>query len=197
MPYILNKLKKIKITMCANRRTFIKTSTAVATGIALAPSLLFSNNPMNIIKIGIIGVGLRGRDHLDLALRRDDVEVSAICDIDPMALQTSQKVIKDYDKPKAKEFTGSDESYKSLLEEDLDAVIIATPWLWHTPMAIDSMRSGKYVGVEVPNCLDLGRLFSSRSSFRGNGNAMHATRKCLLPKRCYGHIKHGSTKYVW
>ena len=141
--------------MCANRRNFIKTSTAVAAGVALAPSLLFSKNPLSKIKLGIIGVGLRGRDHLDLALRRDDVEVSAICDIDAMALETSQKVIEEYGKPKAKEFTGSDESYKSLLEEDLDAVIIATPWLWHTPMAIDSMRSGKYVGVEVPVALTL------------------------------------------
>ena len=33
---------------------------------------------------------------------------------------------------------------------DLDAVIIATPWEWHTPMAVYAMKAGKYVGVEVP-----------------------------------------------
>ena len=33
--------------------------------------------------------------------------------------------------------------------KELDAVIISTPWLWHTPMSVDAMKAGKYTGVEV------------------------------------------------
>jgi predicted dehydrogenase len=40
--------------------------------------------------------------------------------------------------------------YKKLLEiKEIDAVIISTPWEWHTVMCIDAMNAGKYVGCEV------------------------------------------------
>ena len=53
-------------------------------------------------------------------------------------------------KKKALEFTGSDQAYLKMIElENLDGVIIATPWLWHTRMAVDTMKAGKYAGVEV------------------------------------------------
>jgi predicted dehydrogenase len=47
---------------------------------------------------------------------------------------------------------GSDEyDYRNLLGlPQVDAVLIATPWLWHTRMAVDAMKAGKYTGLEVP-----------------------------------------------
>jgi len=36
-----------------------------------------------------------------------------------------------------------------LKREDIDGVIISTPWLWHTRMAVATMKAGKYVAVEV------------------------------------------------
>jgi predicted dehydrogenase len=46
------------------------------------------------------------------------------------------------------------EDYQRLVyRDDLDAVLIATYWEWHTPMAACAMRSGKYVAVEVPAAL--------------------------------------------
>ena len=33
--------------------------------------------------------------------------------------------------------------------ENVDAVVISTPWSWHTPMAVDAMKAGKYTGLEV------------------------------------------------
>jgi predicted dehydrogenase len=41
-------------------------------------------------------------------------------------------------------------SYRDLLGlETVDAVVISTPWSWHTPMAVDAMKAGKYTGLEV------------------------------------------------
>ena len=40
-----------------------------------------------------------------------------------------------------------------MYRDDLDAVLIATYWEWHTPMAACAMRSGKYAAVEVPAAL--------------------------------------------
>ena len=47
------------------------------------------------IKLGFIGVGLRGREHLRLALLRDDVSVKALCDIDSEAISISEKMIRE------------------------------------------------------------------------------------------------------
>ena len=53
------------------------------------------------------------------------------------------------DKPQA--YTTGDFAFKQLVERsDLDGVVIATPWLWHTKMAVAAMKTGKYAAVEVP-----------------------------------------------
>ena len=81
---------------------------------------------------------------------RDDVEIPAICDIDPSALEETRKLLGKAGFPKAAEYTGSAFAYRDLLDRgDLDGVIISTPWLWHTRMSVDAMRAGKYAGVEV------------------------------------------------
>ena len=69
-----------------SRRNFIKKSTIAGAGIAMVPNLTFgiSNSIKGEkLKVGMIGVGLRGTNHLNNVLHRDDVLVTAICDIDP------------------------------------------------------------------------------------------------------------------
>ncbi|MEN8248138.1 MAG: Gfo/Idh/MocA family oxidoreductase [Bacteroidota bacterium] len=134
-----------------NRRDFIKTTTAAGVGLSLLsfPGILLGKDDRKV-KIALIGVGLRGRNHLNLLLRRDDTEVVAICDTDPDALRHSREMIAKSGKKAAKEFTGSETAYLDLLaEKDIQGVVISTPWLWHTRMAVDTMKAGKYAGVEV------------------------------------------------
>ena len=51
---------------------------------------------------------------------------------------------------KAVIYDKNEHSFEKMLErDDLDGVIIATPWLWHTKMAVATMKAGKYAGVEV------------------------------------------------
>ncbi len=74
----------------SSRRDFIKKSAIIGTGIAMSPSLSFaSNDPYKDkkLKVGLIGVGLRGTNHLNNVLSRDDVLVTAICDIDSRRIQ--------------------------------------------------------------------------------------------------------------
>ena len=118
-------------------------------GFAILPSRsLFSSN--RIVKMGVIGTGLRGQDHLELLLKRDDTEVVAICDVDEIMLQSAKKLFTDAGKKLPKIFTGSNVAYEDLLKlPEIEAVIIATPWEWHAPMSIAAMEAGKYVGTEV------------------------------------------------
>jgi predicted dehydrogenase len=138
------------------RRRFIKTAALGTGAITSARSLSFGANRVNKTKIGFIGVGGRGRSLLNAILSIDWVEVPAICDINPKALAATQEILKKHGRPKATEYGKDELHYKKLVErDDLDAVIIATYWQWHAPMAVDAMKAGKYTGVEVPAALSI------------------------------------------
>jgi predicted dehydrogenase len=132
------------------RRTFVKRTGLATAAIGILPAKnLFAPNPK--VRLGIIGTGLRGQNHLDNALRRADVDVVAICDVDERMLQMTADIIKKSGKAMPQVFKGSPYSYRKLLEQkNLDAVLIATPWEWHAPMVLESLLAGiKYVATEV------------------------------------------------
>lgn len=135
--------------MTSSRREFVRNSSLVLTGLSLSPFNIIKNAPQKV-KLGIIGTGLRGQNHLENALRRQDVEVTAICDVDDRMLQSALKLIKDTGKNQPAVFTGNDYAYRKLLNTKPDGIIIATPWEWHTPMILDAIQAGiKYIGTEV------------------------------------------------
>ena len=137
----------------STRRTFIKNSVLAGTAISIMPGTLFAGSLRSEnekLKLAFIGVGLRGTNHLNNALQRKDIAVTAICDLDPSRIDIALKMIDEAGLKKPQVFGTSDYDYRNLLEsKDVDAVIIATPWLWHTRMAVDAMKAGKYAGVEV------------------------------------------------
>ena len=136
-----------------SRRTFIKGSALVGAGISLAPHLVFSQKAKPLahkLKLGFIGVGLRGANHLNNAMRRKDTEITAICDIDPKRIDIALDLIEKDGRKQPLVFGKHKEDYLNLLDsKDVDAVIIATPWLWHTKMAVAAMQAGVYAGLEV------------------------------------------------
>jgi predicted dehydrogenase len=134
-----------------NRRNFVKKTAAMGIGISVAPELLFANNNSEEkLKVGLIGVGLRGTNHLQNLLLREDVVVTAICDVDQARIAIALDKIAESKQKKPLVFDKNETDYKNLVVlKEVDAVIIATPWLWHTRMAKDAMLAGKYTGVEV------------------------------------------------
>jgi Oxidoreductase family, NAD-binding Rossmann fold len=137
------------------RRNFIKNVGITSTGFILLPNgnlFALDNMPNVKVRIAIIGTGLRGQDHLELLLRRDDVDVVAICDVSEIMLKAAKELVIKFNKKMPEVFTGDNYSYKKLLEKykGIDGILIATPWEWHKPMIIDSINAGiKYVGSEV------------------------------------------------
>jgi predicted dehydrogenase len=134
-----------------NRRSFIKKSAIVGMGLSLVPGYSLGNSSsLEKLRIGMIGVGLRGTNHLNNLLQRKDIEVKAICDIDHARINLASQLIIEAGFPKPRMFGSNELDYKNLLAlQDLDAVIISTPWLWHTRMAKDAMEAKKYTGLEV------------------------------------------------
>lgn len=134
------------------RNEFIKSAGVAAASLAIFPNeslMAFNSEPK--VKVAMIGVGLRGQNHLDLVLRRDDVELVAICDIDDRMLAGSKTIITKSGKKMPEIYTGDLYAWKKMLDKKgIEAVIIATPWEWHKEMIIGSLEAGiKYVGTEV------------------------------------------------
>ncbi len=137
--------------MSINRRHFLQTTGVLSAGFLLHPDRLFASPMLTKVRLGFIGVGMRGQNHLELALRRTDVDVVSICDIDERMLKDSLDMFTKAGKPAPKVYKGDNYAYRKLLDaKDIDAIVIATPWEWHKPMIIDALDRGiKYVGSEV------------------------------------------------
>lgn len=134
------------------RRKFIKNVAITAAGLSMInPLESFANSGDAKVKIGFIGTGLRGQAHLNTVLKRDDVEIVGICDIEPRMLQMSKDIIQKSGKKMPVIYTGDPYAYRKLLEvKGIEAIIISTPWEWHTPMIMDTLAAGiKYIGTEV------------------------------------------------
>lgn len=157
--------------MGLDRREFIRTSGLVGLGAAILPNLAFANPLKKTLNLGFIGVGLRGEEHLKNALYRSDVNIVAICDIDKERLKFAQDLIKEKGHKAAIEFGEEDYDYRNLLKlKEIDAVIISTPWVWHTPMSVDAMKAGKYTGVEVSAAMTMEECWDLVNTHEATGS---------------------------
>jgi len=95
-------------------------------------------------------IGLNGRAHAHLAAlkaNKDSARISHICDVDS-AILSKFAATAEHDLG----YTPAiEKDFRNLLQlKDLDAITIATPDHWHTPMAIAAIAAGKHVYVEKP-----------------------------------------------
>ncbi len=107
--------------------------------------------PRDIVRIGVIGVGGRGNSLLDDFGAIPEVRVIALCDVVREKIEAAQARLIKAGKPSPALYSEGDHAYEQLAaRDDIDLVIIATPWIWHVPMAVSAMRAGKHAAVEVP-----------------------------------------------
>jgi predicted dehydrogenase len=160
--------------MKLKRRELFHSAAMAGAGLLIAPDIVLGKKSADSsLRLGFIGVGLRGTWHLQNSLRRNDVEVVAICDTDPERLAICRQHIAEAGQRKAKEFGKDDYDYRKLLElSSVDAVIISTPWLWHTPMTVDAMKAGKYAGVEVSAATSLAECWDLVNTHEETGTHM-------------------------
>lgn len=144
-------------TQTNSRRKFLKS--AAATGMAMpfvSPIMLFGNERKSKMRLAFIGTGERGRAQLNVALYRNDVTITALADPHDDALQKAAEMVEKRSGKRPALFGDGNYDYQNLLKrEDVDAVYIATPWLWHVPMGVEAMEAGKAVAMEVSGATDI------------------------------------------
>ena len=134
-----------------SRRTFLDGLAVTAAAAAVAPTaksyaqILGSNDRVNF---AIIGLNSRAYAHLaGLKANQNDMRVTHVCDVDSVILQRFAGRLQSDLGYSAK----TDKDFREMLtSKDIDAITIATPDHWHTPLAIDGLRAGKHVYVEKP-----------------------------------------------
>jgi len=150
-------------------------------GFSLMHASVFATEKKDKVRIGLIAVGGRGQVHLVEMLKRADVEVVAMADPDRMMMEKARKIAGAYNKQLPAEYTNGDFDYRNLLQrDDIDAVIISSPWAWHLRHAVDAMNAGKMVGVEVGCALSLDDCWEFVNTYERTGTPI-----MILENVCY------------
>lgn len=182
--------------MESNRRAFLKGTAWMGAAAALAGCVGsgvklggtgcmsgFAAPALRKVRVGVIGLGMRGPGAVHRLAAIPGVEVAALCDLYDERVQRQQQWLAAQGKPKAASYSG-EEGYKALCESDLDLVYIATPWQLHTPMALYAMEHGKHAAIEVPAAMTLEECWACVETSERTG------RHCLqLENCCYGDVE--------
>ncbi len=103
------------------------------------------------VRIGFVGLGMRGPGAVQRMSHIEGVEISALCDVYEDRVEKTQKWLDERGLARAKGYFGSKEVWKEMVASpDLDLIYICTPWDTHTPMSVFAMENGKHVATEVP-----------------------------------------------
>jgi len=135
------------------------------------------------VRLAFIGLGLRGSFLLRTMLPLEGVRVTAVCDVAAYKADEARREVEKAGQPSPALHTGGERDWENLCRrDDIDLVVIATPWAWHAEMAVFAMRQGKHAAVEVPAARTLRECWDLV-------NASEAARRhcIMLENCCYGY----------
>ena len=101
------------------------------------------------VRIGFVGLGMRGPGAVERMSVIEGVEIKALCDKYPERAAKAQDILVKAGLPKAKEYSGEN-GWKAMCESnDIDLVYNCTPWHLHAPISVYAMKNGKHAATEV------------------------------------------------
>lgn len=113
------------------------------------------------VRVGFIGLGMRGPGAVSRFTHIPGVEIIALCDLHPDRVEKSQTILEKAGRPAAAGYSGEEGSWKELCQrDDIDLVYIATDWKHHAEMMIYAMEQGKHVACEVPAAMTLEEIWA-------------------------------------
>ena len=135
--------------------------------------------PRDVVRIGIVGVGLRGTSVLQEFLAIEKVKVNAVCDVVKDKCERAAQLIEKAGQKTPSIYADGERDFERLsARDDLDFIYIATPWEWHVPQVLAALKNGKHVGTEVPAAYTLEDCWKIV-------NASEAARRhCLIMENC-------------
>ncbi len=168
----------------------------------------YATPKLDKVRVGFIGLGMRGSGAVKRMSHIDGVEITALCDIYEDRVEKCQEILKEQGLPKAKSYAGTKEAWKALCESnDVDLVYICTPWDTHTPMATYAMENDEHAAVEVPAAKTIDECWQLvETSERTKKHCMMLENCCydffelltlnMTRQGYFGEIIHGEGAYI-
>lgn len=165
---------------------------------------------LDTVRVGVIGLGGRGRGNTSRLTRIEGVQISAVCDLRVEAVELGLNRINE-ESPISHSpatYSGSEDEWKKLCErDDIDLVMINTPWNLHAPQAIYAMEQGKHVAVEVPVAVNIEECWALvKTSEKTRRHCMMMSNPCyrdfdmmtlgMARDGFFGEIIHGEGAYI-
>ncbi len=173
-----------------------------------APETPFAAPPIEVVRIGFVGVGLQGGSHVQNFLKLDGVEIAALCDIDEARVREVAGWVVADGRPEPTLYGRTPTDFMRMCErEELDLVFTATPWEWHVPVCVAAMESGKHAATEVP------AAYTLEDCWKLVDTAERLQKHCVMMENCnydrpemmvfhmarlglFGEILHGECGYL-
>lgn len=113
--------------------------------------LQLTHAPIDTVRIGFIGLGMRGSEAIRRFTYIQGIKITALCDIDQDRVEKMNQFLVENNFPQAQGHYGDENTWLNLVQQqNIDLVYICTAWDSHTKIAVEAMRHGKHVAIEVP-----------------------------------------------
>lgn len=176
------------------RRRFVQAATSCVAAISLTNRVFGQGMPEGSAsmtdvpfgkrepRVAFVGVGGRGTSLLKNLLAADG-KVVGICDLVEQKASAASALVVAAGQPKPETYTDGPHAFEKMLtRKDIDFVIVATPWVWHCPVALFAMNHDQDVAIEVPGVVTLEECWNIVET-------SEKTRKhcVMLENCCYGY----------
>jgi predicted dehydrogenase len=163
--------------------------------------------PIETVRVAIIGLGMRGQGAVRRLSFIDEALVVALADVVPESVERAQKTLESMGRPQADSYTEPD-SWKEICQrDDIDLIYICTHWDLHAPMAVYAMEQGKHVATELPAALTIEEAWQLVNTAERTRRHMMMLENCnydffematlnMVQQGLFGEIVHAEGAYI-
>lgn len=132
--------------------------------------------PLGTVRVAFVGLGDRGQTALRLMANVPAARITALCDVSAEQVQAARSLLATDAGVQC--FSGTAAYRQLCCSSEVDLVYVCSDWASHTAIAVEAMRHGKHVAVEVPAATTLEKLWQLVDT------AEETRRHCVLLENC-------------
>jgi len=163
------------------------------------------------VRVGMIGMGNRGSvliQMFEYLIKNKHAQIVGLSDLKEDKVNKNNDYLKTIQQEGASLYFGDEQEWKKLAQrDDIDLLIIATPWNYHTEMSVYGMEQGKHVACEQPMAMTLKDCWKLiEVTERTQQHCMYMENCCfngeelwvlnMIDKGVFGDITHAEGAYI-